>query len=182
MMLGMPGGRQLADGLSSGLGWLASSWALAAYAGVSEGAVIPPVTPPAPGGATSQTPLKSGSFARAAQSAAAGAGRVAFCATDRGPKISEAAIIPNRILPMCPRTNLILSEMRAVWTGLGCSARFQWDVPPDFNRSYAASAPQDSAAPFRPGFKVSQVSGQSVLGDSFAAIQSLDATPNFGVD
>src|ERR1700676_2238652 len=102
MIPGMPGGRQLADGLSSALAaWRASSFALAAYSGVSAGdaaglRLSPRAAPraPAPRAAPrgiSQTPVKSASFARAAQSAGVGALSAGFgAAAAAGPKSNAA--------------------------------------------------------------------------------------------
>src|SRR5579864_1125482 len=122
MIAGMPGGRQLAVRLSSAFAaWRTWAWALAAYSGVREGLAAAPDTPRAPGRAAgaapgaprpvppppppkavSQTPLKSGSLAKAAHSAGVGAWRVTFWAHAAGPQVSEAAKSPKRILPMCP--------------------------------------------------------------------------------
>src|SRR3954468_16398312 len=119
MMPGMPGGRQLAESLSSARRDT-SSWRFAAYAGVNCGpagapparpasappprGAAPPGAPPwgaapraAPAGAggrpASHTPLKSGSFAMAAQSAAVGALVFQSCAltVNTAPNASTAA-------------------------------------------------------------------------------------------
>src|ERR1700722_9495195 len=120
MIPGMPGGRQLAVRFSSGGGPAGCSLALAAYAGVSEGPAArpaPPRPPARPAGAaagagplaavaalpppppkpTSQTPVKSGSFASAVQSSAAGALRGTFWATAADPSAIAAARNAKRI-------------------------------------------------------------------------------------
>src|SRR5262245_56570039 len=103
MIPGMPGGRQFAVVLSSGCGAFAAAALIASYSGVNDGpAAADPRPPraapaaplPSPGGGfprgalgavpkpglpppatpdRSQTPLKSGNFARAVQSAGVGA-------------------------------------------------------------------------------------------------------------
>src|SRR6185436_20270129 len=119
MMPGMPGGRQFAESLSSARRDTISS-RLAAYAGVSCGpagapparpagapAARPPAAPPAragvgaaPGGRpASQTPLKSGSFAIAVQSAAVGDFVFHSCAltVSTAPAASPAARIDAQV-------------------------------------------------------------------------------------
>src|SRR6266498_2583902 len=87
MMPGMPGGRQFAVWLSSGAA-ASNAFFFSAYSGVRDG---PDGRPrgPAPS-VTSHTPLKSGSLARAAQSAAAGAFRGNSWALARRPPDAEA--------------------------------------------------------------------------------------------
>src|SRR5260370_39655056 len=78
MILGMPGGKQLAVSLSSGA-FARNAFLFASYSGVSSGPEGRTVDVPRPEALEiSQTPLKSGSFATAAQSAAVGAGFAAF--------------------------------------------------------------------------------------------------------
>src|SRR5258706_16342530 len=73
MMPGMPAGRQLAASLSSG-GAARNAFLFASYAGVRDGLTgTAPAPPPRVPGLISHTPVKSGSFASAAQSAAVGA-------------------------------------------------------------------------------------------------------------
>src|SRR5215475_7010156 len=110
MMPGMPGGRQLAAWLSSGA--LASrACRFAAYAAVSCGPAggppaLPPRPPPAPRPPagpkpTSHTPVKSGSFASADQSAAVGGVGFACCAiagTPATPVASSTTTAVERIL------------------------------------------------------------------------------------
>src|ERR1700730_16316397 len=92
MMPGIPGGRQLAAGPSSG-GLARAAALFAAYSAVRAGADPRPAPRPPrpPRGAVSQTPVKSGSLARAAQSAAAGALVVMLCATATEPSAAEAS-------------------------------------------------------------------------------------------
>ena len=78
MIPGMPGGRQLAVSLSSG-GAARNAFRFASAAGVSDG--LDGAAPAAPAErVASQTPVKSGSLASAAQSAAVGALGVNFWA------------------------------------------------------------------------------------------------------
>src|SRR5258706_16277781 len=80
MMPGMPAGRQLAASLSSG-GAARTPFLFASYAGVRDGlAGTAPAPPPRVPGLISHTPVKSGNFASAAQSAAVGALAVNFWA------------------------------------------------------------------------------------------------------
>src|SRR6266516_6171559 len=99
MIPGIPGGRQLAVSLSS-RPLARSASLLAAYSGVSDGpefGASPRDAPAAPPNGTSQTPVKSGSLARAAQSAAAGARLVGFWATATEAIAAEASTTsPNR--------------------------------------------------------------------------------------
>src|ERR1700722_14204586 len=120
MMPGMPGGRQLAEGPSSG-GLAMAAALFAAYSAVRNGPDPRPGSGPAgpplragvvgklvprlsagaparapraweaePRGPVSQTPVKSGSLPIAAQSAAVG-GRVTFCAIATEPSVAEAS-------------------------------------------------------------------------------------------
>src|SRR2546425_12440315 len=79
IILGMPGGKQLAVSLSSG-GLAKNAFFFASYSGVRSGPDgRPAATAPRPEALEiSHTPLKSGNFATAAQSAAVGAGFAAF--------------------------------------------------------------------------------------------------------
>src|SRR4029450_1113426 len=82
MIAGIPVGRQLAASVSSKLR-ASSSRFFAAYAGVSSGAGGGPATgprPPRPTVGASQTPVRSGSFPSAAQSAATGGFGFGSCA------------------------------------------------------------------------------------------------------
>src|SRR5581483_302123 len=102
IMPGKPGGRQLADSLSPA-GVAASALAFAAYSGVREGcgrgarargaagAAPRPATRGGPPIMTSQTPVKSGSLARAVQSSAVGGLRVNFSAAMSGAAAKKAA-------------------------------------------------------------------------------------------
>src|SRR5262245_23166308 len=108
MMPGIPGGRQFAVSLSSRGGALAAAARSASYFGVKDGPPRPPPPPPRGGAAVprppagaafwfarwpppppppplSQTPLKSGSLARPAQSEAVGALYIACCASAENP-------------------------------------------------------------------------------------------------
>src|ERR1700682_653838 len=90
MMPGMPAGRQLAASLSSG-GAARYAFRFASYAGVSEGLCeAAPAAPRAPG-LISQTPVKSGILASAAQSAAVGALVVTFWARAPAPDVITSA-------------------------------------------------------------------------------------------
>src|ERR1700681_2877560 len=102
MMPGIPGGRQLAAGPSSG-GLARAAALLAAYSAVRAGPDSRPAPEPPrpPRGPVSQTPVKSGSLPVAAQSAAAGVLRVKLCAIateSSAADTSEAAANPDRIL------------------------------------------------------------------------------------
>src|SRR5208282_5827167 len=102
MMPGMPGGRQFAEGLSSGA-FASKAFTLAAYSGVRGrwGRPGKPTTRGVPPDAlaagdgppigTSQTPVKSGNLASAAQSAAVGAGRLKVWAAVAETNAAEAS-------------------------------------------------------------------------------------------
>src|SRR2546422_11733482 len=79
MMPGIPAGRQLAASVSSGAA-ARYAFLFASDAGVSDGLDGGAAAAPREPGLTSHTPVKSGSFARAAQSAAVGALGVNFWA------------------------------------------------------------------------------------------------------
>src|SRR4051812_6230709 len=86
MIPGSPGGRQLAASVSSGA--LATyAFLLASYCGVRAGpagGAAPRAPPP-----RSQTPVRSGNFARAAQSLAVGAFVVTFCGAALNESVAE---------------------------------------------------------------------------------------------
>jgi hypothetical protein len=96
MIPGMPGGKQFAEGLSS-RAFASNAFTLAAYSGVSDrwgGAGKPDLADElrelaGPPMGISHTPVKSGNFAKAAQSAGVGAGRLKAWAVANGTNANE---------------------------------------------------------------------------------------------
>ena len=137
MMPGIPAGRQLAAAVSSGaLAWYALL--LASYSGVRDGpdgaAVAPRGAPPP----RSHTPVKSGSFASAAQSAAVGAFVVALwpaaielivAETSTAATIANVSVLPGFMHAKLTRngetrqTFASLSDHRTEWVRDSLSGR-----------------------------------------------------------